>query len=201
MQPTPTRSPTCVLGDVGADLGDDAGDLVAGHDREGLRAPVAADGVDVGVADAGVLDLDQDVVGADVAALDGGGGQRLAGGGGGVGVDAHGGVLLVCGRCGGVSGGRCQSTAGAAAYSSSVTGSSQCTTSCSVVAFVDGEVDHEPVGGGAVPVLLVGLEEDAVAGADDLDGSAAALAQADALGDEDGLARAGGGASGCGRRA
>ena len=57
------------------------------------------------------------------------------------------------------------------------------------VAFVDGEVDHEPVGCGAVPVLLVGLEEDAVAGADDLDGSAAALAQADALGDEDGLAQ------------
>ena len=51
-----------VAGDVGADLGDDADDLVAGDDGEGLRAPVAVDGVDVGVADAGVLDLDQDVV-------------------------------------------------------------------------------------------------------------------------------------------
>jgi hypothetical protein len=38
-------------------------------------------------------------------------------------------------------------------------------------------------------VLLVGLEQDAVAGADDLDRAAAALAQADALGDEDGLAQ------------
>jgi len=37
-------------------------------------------------------------------------------------------------------------------------------------------------------VLLVGLEQDAVAGADDLDGTATALAEADALGDEDGLA-------------
>ena len=86
-----------VLGDVGADLGDDADDLVAGHDGEGLRAPVAVDGVDVGVADAGVLDLDEDVVGSDVAPLDDRRGQRLAGGGGCVGVDAHVGVLLVCG--------------------------------------------------------------------------------------------------------
>ena len=62
-----------VLGDFRADLGDDAGDLVAGDQRVLLRAPVAADGVDVGVADAGVLDLDQDVVRANVAALDGGG--------------------------------------------------------------------------------------------------------------------------------
>ena len=67
-----------VPGDLGADLGDDAGDLVAGDQRVGLRAPVAADGVDVGVADAGELDVDQDVVRADVAALDGGGGQGPA---------------------------------------------------------------------------------------------------------------------------
>jgi hypothetical protein len=57
------------------------------------------------------------------------------------------------------------------------------------VAFVDREVDHKAGGCGAVPVLFVGLEEDAVTGADDLDGSAAALAQADAFGDEDGLAQ------------
>jgi len=44
------------------------------------------------------------------------------------------------------------------------------------------------VRGGAVPVVLVGLEEHAVAGADDLDRAAAPLAQADALGDVDGLA-------------
>ena len=50
------------------------------------------------------------------------------------------------------------------------------------------EVGHEAVGRGAVPVLLAGLEEDAVAGTDDLDRPAAALATADALGDEDRLA-------------
>src|SRR3954466_9178374 len=32
------------------------------------------------------------------------------------------------------------------------------------VGLVDREVDHQPVGRGAVPVLLVGLEQDAVAG-------------------------------------
>src|SRR3954453_15788769 len=57
------------------------------------------------------------------------------------------------------------------------------------VGLVDGQVDHEPIGGGAVPVLLVGLEQDAVTGADDLDRAAPALAQAYALGDEDGLAQ------------
>ena len=41
---------------------------------------------------------------------------------------------------------------------------------------------------GAVPVLLARLEEDAVAGADDLDRAARALAEADALGDPDRLA-------------
>src|SRR3954447_9942806 len=57
------------------------------------------------------------------------------------------------------------------------------------VGLVDGQVDHEPVRCGAVPVLLVGLEQHAVAGTDDLDRATAALAQADALGDEDGLAQ------------
>ena len=56
-----------------------------------------------------------------------------------------------------------------------------------VVGLVEGEVDHEPVRRGAVPVVLAGLEVDAVAGADDLDRAAAALAEADALGDVDGL--------------
>src|SRR3954454_522777 len=50
------------------------------------------------------------------------------------------------------------------------------------------DVGHEAVRCGAVPVVLAGLEEDAVAGADDLDGAALALAEADALGDEDRLA-------------
>jgi hypothetical protein len=57
-----------------------------------------------------------------------------------------------------------------------------------IVAFVDREVDHEPVGCCTVPVLLVGLEEDAVPGADGLDRPSVALAQTYARGDEDGLA-------------
>ena len=52
----------------------------------------------------------------------------------------------------------------------------------------EGEVDHESVWGGAVPVLLVGLKEDAIAGADLFDRPAAALTAADAFGDEDRLA-------------
>src|SRR5918999_5120707 len=57
--------------------------------------------------------------------------------------------------------------------------------------FVDllhGYVGHEAVRGGAVLVVLTRLEEHAVAGADHLDLSAAALAEADSLGDVDGLA-------------
>src|SRR5919204_4527815 len=50
------------------------------------------------------------------------------------------------------------------------------------------EVRHEAGRRGAVPVVLARLEEDAVARADDLDRAAAPLAQADALGDVDGLA-------------
>jgi hypothetical protein len=38
-------------------------------------------------------------------------------------------------------------------------------------------------------VLLVGLEKDSVAGADDLYGTTSTLAQPDAFGDEDGLAQ------------
>ena len=57
-----------------------------------------------------------------------------------------------------------------------------------VVNVDDRDVGHEAVRRGAVPVLLLGLEEDAVARPDDLDRLAAALAQAHALGDEDRLA-------------
>src|SRR5436190_17057148 len=49
------------------------------------------------------------------------------------------------------------------------------------------EVGHEPVRRSAVPVLLARLEEDAVAGTDHLDRSAAALTEADAFGDVDRL--------------
>jgi hypothetical protein len=47
-----------------------------------------------------------------------------------------------------------------------------------VVGLLHRDVGHEALGGGAVPVVLVGLEEDAVAGADNLDLSAPALAEA-----------------------
>src|SRR5690606_6697730 len=50
--------------------GDDAGDFVADGEGEVRLAPLVADGVDVAVADAGGLDVDDDVVGARVAALD-----------------------------------------------------------------------------------------------------------------------------------
>src|SRR3954451_1735884 len=83
---------------------------------------------------------------------------------------------------------RRQLPAGAIAYSSSVTGGQPVHDGVIGVGFPDGDVDREPVRCRAVPVLFVGLEQNAVAGADDLDRAAAALAQADALGDEDGLA-------------
>src|SRR3954464_10549770 len=57
-----------------------------------------------------------------------------------------------------------------------------------LVVLLHGDVDHEAVRGGAVPVVLARLEEDTVAGADLLDRAALALAEADALGDEDRLA-------------
>src|SRR4051812_14918131 len=57
----------------------------------------------------------------------------------------------------------------------------------SVVRLLDCDVDHEPVGCGAVPVVLVRLEEHAVAGANDLYRSVLALAEPDTLGDEDRL--------------
>ena len=44
------------------------------------------------------------------------------------------------------------------------------------VGFVVREMHHETVRGGAVLLLLVGLEQEAVAGANDLDGTAAVLA-------------------------
>src|SRR3954447_24851961 len=57
-----------------------------------------------------------------------------------------------------------------------------------VVDLLHREVGHEAVGRGAVPVLLAGLEEHAVARTDDLDLSAAAPAPAGSFRDIDGLA-------------
>src|SRR3954449_2106680 len=56
-----------------------------------------------------------------------------------------------------------------------------------LVVLLHGDVRHEAVRGGAVPVVLARLEEHAVAGADLLDRAALAPAEADALGDEERL--------------
>ena len=77
---------------------------------------------------------------------------------------------------------------GACAYSSSVTCSPQATglpvsSACWIAMWV-----MKRVGRGAVPVVLAGLEEDAVAGSDQLDAAALALAEPDTLGDPDRLA-------------
>ena len=57
-----------------------------------------------------------------------------------------------------------------------------------VVGLVEGDLGVEVAGGGAVPVVLVRPEVDAVAGTDLFDRAALALDQADSLGDEDRLA-------------
>ena len=64
MQPTPTRSPDREALHLGADAGDPPDDLVAGHHREDRAAPLVPGLVDVGVADAAVVDVDDDVPGA-----------------------------------------------------------------------------------------------------------------------------------------
>src|SRR3954462_5783562 len=56
-----------------------------------------------------------------------------------------------------------------------------------LVVLLHGDVGHEAVGGGAVPVVLTGLEEDPVTRPELLDRPAVALAEPDALGDEDRL--------------
>jgi hypothetical protein len=45
-----------------ADLGDDTGDLMTRDEREDGIAPLAARGVNVGMTDSGVLDVNRDVV-------------------------------------------------------------------------------------------------------------------------------------------
>src|SRR5215204_3485997 len=52
----------------------------------------------------------------------------------------------------------------------------------------DRDVRHHTVWRGAVPVVLTGLEDDAIAGPDHLDRTAASLRQADALDHPDRLA-------------
>ena len=79
-----------VLADLVADLRDGAGDLVAGDHREVAAAPLVTGLVDVGVADAGVGDVDDDVVRLRVAARDGALLERLLGAGGDQGGDGRG---------------------------------------------------------------------------------------------------------------
>src|SRR3954452_12529517 len=58
------------------------------------------------------------------------------------------------------------------------------------VAFGDGDVGHEPIGPGAVPVLLAAGNADDVAGADNDDRATARLDSSFTLGDVEGLTHA-----------
>ena len=76
-----------VLGDRRADLGDTADDLVAGDDRVDSGhepAPLVADLMQIGVADAAEKDLDLDVAFGWIASRDRGGSQRRCRAGGGI---------------------------------------------------------------------------------------------------------------------
>ncbi|MNY36537.1 hypothetical protein D3C86_1710320 [compost metagenome] len=65
------------LRDLGADGFHDTGNLMAGNDRIDGVLPLVADGVDVRVADAGIFDVDDDVVIVRLAAFEGERGKRL----------------------------------------------------------------------------------------------------------------------------
>ena len=73
------RIANAVAGDFIADRRDGADDLVARDDRVARAAPVVAAGVQVAVADAGVGDLDGDIVGPERAAFEFHRPQRLVG--------------------------------------------------------------------------------------------------------------------------
>ncbi|NYD99959.1 hypothetical protein BJY21_001144 [Kineosphaera limosa] len=79
-----------VLGDAGTDGADHAGNLVPDDHRVLDRAPLGAHGVDVGVADAGELDVDEHLVLADLAPLDRRALQRSVWGERRDGIDLHG---------------------------------------------------------------------------------------------------------------
>lgn len=65
------------LRNLGTDGFHDTGDLMAGNDRVDGVLPFVADGVDVRVADAGIFDVDDDVVIVRLAAFEGERGKRL----------------------------------------------------------------------------------------------------------------------------
>ena len=64
------------LADMVADRGDTAHDLVPGHHGEDRAAPFVAGLVNVGMANAAIEDVDQDLVGARLAPLDAVRGKR-----------------------------------------------------------------------------------------------------------------------------
>ena len=122
-------------------------------------APLVADLVEIGVADAAEEDFDLHVVFGRIASRDRGGGQRRCRTGGGVGFRLVHGLMLLCGF------------AFRAWYCSSLTCSIQSTalpSSC----FLNGDVRHGRGRRGAVPVLLARREPDHVARPDFLDRAA-----------------------------
>ncbi len=64
-------------GDLGANGADDTGDFVARNDRVDGVLPFVADGMNVGMADTGIFDIDDDVVIIRLAAFEGERGKRL----------------------------------------------------------------------------------------------------------------------------
>src|SRR5690606_24109576 len=85
-------------GDVGADLGHPADDLVARHAREDRPGPFGPHLVQVGMADAAIGDLDPHVFRAGLAPGDVERHQRLVAGMGAVGLDGHGRFLRKSGE-------------------------------------------------------------------------------------------------------
>ena len=85
------------LADVRADAAHAADDFMTRHHGVYRATPVVTGGVQVAVADAGVEDVDNDIIGARRAVFEGEGGERAGGGLGGVGFDGFGhDVGLLC---------------------------------------------------------------------------------------------------------
>ena len=95
MQPTPTRSPTLYLVTPSPTAETTPAISWPGTMGKMRAAPLLADLVDVAVADAGELDVDEDVVVAQVTVLDGAGLEGGAGGRGGQGGRGDHGVSFV----------------------------------------------------------------------------------------------------------
>jgi hypothetical protein len=139
-----------VAGDPGTDFSDDPDDFVARDDGIGLGSPVAVDGVDIGVADARELDLNEDVVGSDCAPLDGREGERLPASGAAYAFTLMRVLPVVASRGWLLGSGHRHAVAlGVGHWFRRVRDCGD------LVAFVDGEVHHQSVQGRVVPVLFV----------------------------------------------